>query len=120
MTLFSNSSSLVDNAWRDLERRGVPVTATRDSGWKWWSSQQATVQVQALTFPPGLFCAWRCSLALTPRNLLLAHALHQHQTMRGPKLVACLHLRVSGTWLRCDSDLTLLWRVTPAGCHRPT
>jgi len=45
-TLFSTSAALVENAWRDLASRNVPVTAERERGWQWWSPQEAMVQVR--------------------------------------------------------------------------
>ena len=42
---FASSAALVDNAWRDLERRGVKVTAKRESGWRWWRPSLNSMQV---------------------------------------------------------------------------
>ena len=33
---FESSTALMDNAWRDFEKRGVKVTAMREPGWRWW------------------------------------------------------------------------------------
>ncbi len=43
--MFGISSSLVDNAWRDLTRRGMTVTTTREPGWKWFPEEKYRTQV---------------------------------------------------------------------------
>ena len=46
-TLFNvTSAALVNNAWWELQRRGVEVTATRQPNWTWWSSAEGGEQVQ--------------------------------------------------------------------------
>ncbi len=43
--MFGISSSLVDNAWSDLTRRGMTVTTTREPGWKWFPEEKYRTQV---------------------------------------------------------------------------
>ena len=44
--IFMSSAALVENGWRDLKRRGVEVTATREENWQWWSPNHTVEQVQ--------------------------------------------------------------------------
>lgn len=52
------SSSLVENAAKDMQARGEHVTATTETGWKWWRASQASHLVRlvriALRWPAGL------------------------------------------------------------------
>ena len=43
---FESSTALMDNAWRDFERRGVKVTAEREPGWRWWQPGADPMQVR--------------------------------------------------------------------------
>ena len=43
--MFGISASLVDNAWKDLTRRGMAVTTTREPGWKWFPEDKYRTQV---------------------------------------------------------------------------
>ena len=49
--MFGLSAALVESAWRDLQRRGVPVTAWQQPGWKWFSQQNYAAQVRVVTIP---------------------------------------------------------------------
>ena len=44
--MFGLSASLVDNAWQDLQRRGMTVTTIREPGWKWFSEEQYRARVR--------------------------------------------------------------------------
>jgi hypothetical protein len=45
-TLFNmTSAALVENAWRELQRRGLAVSASRETNWKWWAPEKSTEQV---------------------------------------------------------------------------
>ena len=49
---FASSAALMDNAWSELEKRGVRVTAEREPGWRWWRQgpdpMQARIQGRIL------------------------------------------------------------------------
>ncbi len=58
LSIFSTSSSLVENARRRLEQRGEAVTATREPNWKWWPQSTAVTLVRAkLYLCMGMFSA---------------------------------------------------------------
>jgi hypothetical protein len=50
------SAALVENAWRSLEQRGVPVAARREPAWRCFSQQKYVAKVRVrLAFDHALF-----------------------------------------------------------------
>ena len=52
---FESSTALMDNAWRDLEKRGVKVTAEREPGWRWWQPGMDPMQARIQGRSQGRF-----------------------------------------------------------------